>query len=245
MSEIIKLQISHGINRFKCSTIAEAEMTACSGASDVLLAMQPVGPNIDRFFSLITKFPNVKFSCLADNETTVNQLAEKAVKARVTAHIWIDINNSMNRTGITPDDKALRFYDMIIGRSIIKIEGLHVYDGHINDADFTVRKQKSDEAFKPVLKIAKEIQMPFKIIIGGSPTFGIHAQRENSPGTVLLCSFLPFCAVSINNIQTQIAHICKHHNNFVNMTLIVSFRCLERKLLIVLWSDVCMLVSHM
>ena len=31
MSEIIKLQLSHGIRNFKCSTIAEAEMTADNG----------------------------------------------------------------------------------------------------------------------------------------------------------------------------------------------------------------------
>ena len=30
MSEIIKLQISHGINKFQFSTISEAEMTACN-----------------------------------------------------------------------------------------------------------------------------------------------------------------------------------------------------------------------
>jgi len=45
--EIVRLQLNHGITRFKCSTIAEAENDRRpQGAPDVLLAMQPVGPAI-------------------------------------------------------------------------------------------------------------------------------------------------------------------------------------------------------
>lgn len=50
--EIIKMQIRHGISKFKCSTISEAEMSAKCGAGDILLAMQPVGPAIERFFQI-------------------------------------------------------------------------------------------------------------------------------------------------------------------------------------------------
>src|SRR5262245_56813352 len=52
MPDIIRLQLRHGIRRFKCATIAEAEMTAGAGAKDVLLAYQPVGPNVSRFLLL-------------------------------------------------------------------------------------------------------------------------------------------------------------------------------------------------
>ena len=44
--------MKHGISKFKCATISEAEMVARCGANDILLAMQPVGPIIERFFSL-------------------------------------------------------------------------------------------------------------------------------------------------------------------------------------------------
>jgi D-serine deaminase-like pyridoxal phosphate-dependent protein len=46
LPEIVRLQLAHGITRFKCATLAEAEMAALAGAVDVLLAYQPVGPNI-------------------------------------------------------------------------------------------------------------------------------------------------------------------------------------------------------
>ncbi|MFP6892591.1 MAG: hypothetical protein VCA18_02500, partial [Opitutales bacterium] len=57
MAEVVWLQVAKGITRFKCSTIAEAEMTAESGGSDVLLAHQPVGPNLARFLQLQDRFP--------------------------------------------------------------------------------------------------------------------------------------------------------------------------------------------
>ncbi len=64
----MRLQLKHGIGKFKCSTIAEAEMTAAAGAPDVLLAMQPVGPAIARFFALKRAFPGTSFGAIVDSE---------------------------------------------------------------------------------------------------------------------------------------------------------------------------------
>ena len=46
MREMIELQLGLGITKFKCATIAEAEMAAGAGVPDLLLAYQPVGPNV-------------------------------------------------------------------------------------------------------------------------------------------------------------------------------------------------------
>src|SRR6185436_2117437 len=54
--ELVRMQLSHGIEKFKCATIAEAEMAASAGAKDVLLAYQPVGPNVARFVDLARQF---------------------------------------------------------------------------------------------------------------------------------------------------------------------------------------------
>src|SRR6185295_15502208 len=57
LPEVIRMQMDQGITKFKCATIAEAEMVAACGAPDVLLAYQPVGPNVHRFIQLVQKFP--------------------------------------------------------------------------------------------------------------------------------------------------------------------------------------------
>src|SRR5450759_3248640 len=67
-SEIIKMQMKHGMYKFKCATISETEMVASCGAKDILLAIQPVGPNLGRFFQLKQKFRGTKISCIADSE---------------------------------------------------------------------------------------------------------------------------------------------------------------------------------
>ena len=54
MSAIVRMQIEMGIHKCKCATLAEAEMAAGAGASDVLLAHQPVGPKIAKLAALGT-----------------------------------------------------------------------------------------------------------------------------------------------------------------------------------------------
>src|SRR5580692_371114 len=64
---VTRLMLDAGIRRFKCATIAEAEMLAVAGAPDVLLAYQPVGPKVGRLLNLIEKFPATSFACLIDH----------------------------------------------------------------------------------------------------------------------------------------------------------------------------------
>src|SRR5579871_636350 len=48
-----QLLIDAGITKFKCATIAEAEMLGDCKAKDVLLAYQPIGPKLQRFIAVI------------------------------------------------------------------------------------------------------------------------------------------------------------------------------------------------
>jgi D-serine deaminase-like pyridoxal phosphate-dependent protein len=47
--EVTLMMMEAGIRKFKCATIAEAEMLGASLAGDVLLAYQPAGPKLQRF----------------------------------------------------------------------------------------------------------------------------------------------------------------------------------------------------
>jgi D-serine deaminase-like pyridoxal phosphate-dependent protein len=193
MAEVIRLQMKYGIYKFKCATISEAEMAAGCGASDILLAMQPVGPNIDRFFKLKKTFRNAKISCIADNDEIIIQLSDMARKTNLETHVWLDINNGMNRTGVMPGKKAGRFFKRIMDSPMLVAAGLHVYDGHITDPDPIQRERKCNEAFGPVISLIDDLKSegisPVNIVAGGSPTFPIHAKRigvECSPGTFIL-----------------------------------------------------------
>jgi D-serine deaminase-like pyridoxal phosphate-dependent protein len=196
MAEIIRLQMKHGIYKFKCATISEAEMVARCGAPDILLAVQPVGPNIGRFFKLKQEFDKIKISCIADNEQVIIQLSDMARKTGLETHVWLDINNGMNRTGVIPGEKAARLYKRIMDSPMLVAEGLHVYDGHIHEPDLSLRKKICQDAFAPVASLIEELKSegisPVKIIAGGTPTFPVHAAHQNaetSPGTLILWDY--------------------------------------------------------
>src|ERR1043166_7358275 len=54
-AEPTQLMLDAGITKFKCATIAEAEMLGMIKAPDVLLAYQPLGPKLHRFIELAKK----------------------------------------------------------------------------------------------------------------------------------------------------------------------------------------------
>src|SRR5437762_2226221 len=55
IAEVCNMMMDAGILKFKCATIAEAEMLGMIGAKDVLMAYQPGGPKIERLLQLVQK----------------------------------------------------------------------------------------------------------------------------------------------------------------------------------------------
>ncbi len=192
IAEVCKMMMDEGITKFKCATIAEAEMLALVNAKDVLLAYQPVGPKVNRLVQLVKTYPSTHFSCIIDHFNAAEFLSSNFSKNKLVLDVYIDLDAGMNRTGITPDEEALQLYHDCNQLTGINIIGLHVYDGHIRDTNSVIRKQRTDEAFQSVIKLADQLKAlkngEINIVAGGSPTFAFHAQRGNiecSPGTFI------------------------------------------------------------
>jgi D-serine deaminase-like pyridoxal phosphate-dependent protein len=98
------------IRKFKCATIAEAEMLGIAGAKDVLLAYQPAGPKLNRFIQVIKKYPETILSCLIDNALSAKNIALAASENNIIIPVYLDLNVGMNRTGIKPGEKAVELY---------------------------------------------------------------------------------------------------------------------------------------
>ncbi len=189
--EVSRMLIARGITKFKCATISEAEMLAESGAKDILLAHQPVGPKMARLEMLTRHFPEVRWSTLVDNAATAKSLSDVFSSSGKKLEYFFDLNVGMNRSGIDPKLVA-GLYDEIQSLPGISLRGLHVYDGHIRDADFGKRAEKCDAAFEPVPalleELSRQVDHPLIIVAGGTPTYPIHARRkgiECSPGTFI------------------------------------------------------------
>ncbi|MEW5799242.1 MAG: D-TA family PLP-dependent enzyme [Bacteroidota bacterium] len=186
IAEVCRMMMDEGITKFKCATIAEAEMLSSIGAKDVLFAFQPVGPKIDRLCKLVEQYPATTFSCLIDHNHAAKKISDCLQRRKLTLNVYLDLNVGMNRSGVTIDN-APSLFEKATQLPNINIIGLHVYDGHITDADIALRKQQCDAIYReiqPLLNRAENRKLT--IVAGGSPTFSIHAQKndvECSPGT--------------------------------------------------------------
>ncbi|MGC4035791.1 MAG: D-TA family PLP-dependent enzyme [Chitinophagaceae bacterium] len=188
--DVTRLMIDAGITKFKCATIAEAEMLGQCGAKDVVLAYQPLGPKLKRFIEVIKKYSATQFSCLTDNKAAVKEQADAFASAGLVIPVYLDLNVGMNRTGINPGDQAIELYKYASGLKGIKVNGLHAYDGHLRNQDIELRTKECNEGFAFVKQMKEDLEksgyaVPV-VIAGGSPAFPIHAKRKNvecSPGT--------------------------------------------------------------
>jgi D-serine deaminase-like pyridoxal phosphate-dependent protein len=186
---VVQMMIDVGIQHFKCATIAEAELLGTLKVKDVLMAYQPVSINIQRLKKIIAAYPETKYSCLIDNKTTLKAIDEVFNKEPLA--VFIDLNAGMNRTGLHPK-QASSFIDACLTTKGIILKGIHVYDGDINDVAIGIRTQKANAAYKKAADIRQlaehKSERKMDLVIGGTPTFPIHANRPNvqcSPGTFI------------------------------------------------------------
>lgn len=186
--EVNELLLEAGIFKFKCATIAEAELLAISNAKDILFTIQPTGTSLERFIKLVLNYQNCQFSCLIDDYLAAKKVNDLAIKHQVKIHIFIDVNVGMNRTGIVPRE-AFTLIEKIKNNSTnLIIKGLHAYDGHIRDYDLNTMvehvQQDFIEFYELINKIDKENE--FELVVGGTPSFLVHRTNNRfvcSPGT--------------------------------------------------------------
>jgi D-serine deaminase-like pyridoxal phosphate-dependent protein len=189
MGDVCRLMMDLGISRFKCATIAEAEMLAMVGAPDVLLAYQPVGVKAERLLSLLITYPVTRFSCLVDSVDCACAIDALVGKSPFTLDVFIDVNVGMNRTGARPL-QAIDLARRLLSLKHLRLAGLHGYDGHIHDTDLALRQQAADASFAELDRVYHAVRpwfpYPLTRVAGGTPTFPMHARRpgvECSPGT--------------------------------------------------------------
>ncbi len=193
LGQLVRRQMESRITKFKCATIAEAEMVADCGVLNVMLAYQPVGPKLHRLIKLIKKFPKTIFSTIADDAGAIEAMSKAATEGGVTLSVLVDIDCGMHRSGIAAGDNAENLYRLIASLPGLTPGGLHIYDGHISDTDLTLRAVRCEAAIAPALAMRDKLKaaglaVP-RVVAGGTPTLPIHAKHQDlecSPGTSVL-----------------------------------------------------------
>jgi D-serine deaminase-like pyridoxal phosphate-dependent protein len=225
MAEVVRLQVQHGISKFKCATLAEVALVAASGGGDILLAYPLFGPAIQNFLDLVKQYPDVVFAVCVDSIEGCGQLAHQAESNGIKLRVFLDLDNGMHRTGIEPS-QAGELVDFILDKRFLSLGGFHIYDGHIHDPMLEDRKEHCDRDFESVSSLVRGLEEKGMAIeelaCGGTPTFPIHAHyksRTLCPGTTLLwdagyassfpdLDFLPAAVLAGRVISKPLQNIC-------------------------------------
>ena len=195
MPEIIRKAESLGIRKHKCATIAEAEMVAAAGGTDVLLSYPLVGPNLKRFALLVRGYRKTIFRATVDHPDSARALSAAAEGLERPIPVLLDLEIGMGRTGIDPGESAAELYALVDRLPNLVADGFHAYDGQIHDSDREERRRSAQEGIDRTLALRERIlklgmAVP-RMVMGGTPTFPIHAELdipgvECSPGTSTL-----------------------------------------------------------
>jgi D-threonine aldolase len=195
MPAVVRMTEAVGIDKHKCATIAEAEMLAATGARDVLLAFPVVGPNVARLAKLARHYPATQFRTLVDDPDAARALSAGMGGLDRPIGVLVDLEIGMGRTGIAPGEGAAALYALVARLPGLAPDGLHAYDGHLNDPDPDDRAARARPGIEQTLRLrdrllASGLPVP-RLVMGGTPTFPIHAAStepgvECSPGTYTL-----------------------------------------------------------
>ncbi|MEM7147751.1 MAG: alanine racemase [Verrucomicrobiota bacterium] len=185
--DVLGLQREAGIEKFKCATMAEAELAARAGAEDVLVAMQPVGPAVGRLLGLVKAYPDTRFRTIGDDAGAMRALGALFAEGGEEVDVLLDIDCGMGRTGVESVEAGALLYGLLGELEGLRAGGFHFYDGHVTAADESMR----EEAFRMVMGRVREFERVVEgevplLVGGGSPTFAMHAREagvECSPGT--------------------------------------------------------------
>ena len=181
LAQVVGLKLRAGITKFKAATIAEAEMVASAGGKDVLLAVQPVGPQVERLVLLARMYPRVAFSTVVDDPDPAAKLSLAAQQGNVHLGVYLDLDVGMHRTGIAVGSHAMELYRHIHTLPSLELRGLHAYDGHLHGVDRRQLEMRVQEAFEPVWEMREKLlQEGFPVgavAAGGTPTSSILVQQ--------------------------------------------------------------------
>src|SRR5262249_48147717 len=157
MAEVVRMATNQGITKHKCATVAEAEMVASAGGTDVLLAYPLVGPNVARFARLIRGYPATTFRAVVDQPAGARELSEALPSVGRKVTVLIDLDVGMGRTGIEPGDEAFALCRLISQLPNLTFDGIHAYDGHIRESEVEARREAVRPGFERVLDLRERL----------------------------------------------------------------------------------------
>jgi len=190
---LIAAMLARGVGAFKCATPAEVEMALAAGAPHVVWAYPTANrAAIARVISAARAHPDARVDGLVDSTWGLAGWGTE-LHLQPAANVWlrVDLDSGLGRTGVRLWTDAIELARAVQQlRSMMRFAGFagwHIYDGHIHDADRSVRAHRVDELatmLQSVLLLSEDLGGD--VIAGGSYSFDLwpaDVARWVSPGS--------------------------------------------------------------
>jgi D-serine deaminase-like pyridoxal phosphate-dependent protein len=183
----------HGVDRFLCAKLNEAEVLAGTGVTDVFIANQVIGARkLTRLAALARR---AKVRVCVDDADNVAEMAAAAREAEATVEVLVEVDIGMKRCGVAPGEESLALARKIATAPGLRFVGLQGYDGHLQLLPDPVEKRtKALEALGQLVGTRGLIEragLPVEVVTGaGTGTWefaaGFDGVTEIQPGSFLL-----------------------------------------------------------
>ncbi len=178
--EIARLLIEAGARGITCAKLAEAEVMASHGISDILVANNIVTPPKLRRLAAVQQRGRVLAT--VDDARVVQLMGEAATAAQTTTPVIIDIDIGMHRTGVEPG-AVLEFARLIGSTPRLDFCGIMGYEGHVLELAPREEKVRACRKALSLLVEARDLLQengfPVEIVsAGGTGCYDITAAYE-------------------------------------------------------------------
>jgi D-serine deaminase-like pyridoxal phosphate-dependent protein len=164
-----------------CAKLGEAEIMVASGIMDILVANQVVGPQ--KYLRLVNLCRQADVKIAIDCDATLADLGQVAVHKGVEVGILVELNNGMNRAGVSPGAEAVALARKVHETAGLSLRGVMAWEGHACVEEGTDwKKEEITRAVGEMVGTAEQIRqagLPCDIVSGGgSGTYKITPHLE-------------------------------------------------------------------
>lgn len=126
--EIAKRQIALGANGITVAKVAEAEVMARAGITDILIAYPLASrTKLDRVAALVS---SAKIILAVDSQAQAKCLQDYFLSTGHKIEVWIKVDSGLKRCGVEPGEETLRLADYVSNCSHLQLNGLFTHAGH-------------------------------------------------------------------------------------------------------------------
>lgn len=140
-----------------CAKLAEAELLADHGFSDILIANQVVGHHkVQRLASLAGR---TRIMVAVDDLVQAEAISQAASAAGTVVNLLIEVDTGMGRCGVAPDAGVLTLARQIQALPGVQFDGIQAFEGHlVNVPDRDERRRKAVEAMTLAVESRRQLE---------------------------------------------------------------------------------------